>query len=178
MSDTTPYFQRMQMIKLGILPKEAVAKPKKPISKKSKNKIAEEKAEKNLRNDDTEKEKWFNLIRGKLTGFCKCGCGMPSSKKDYKNLEGKIESHYRSSCCHIFPKSKFHSIKYHELNFVERSFWGGCHSVMDDTSIERWVNMADWEDIKANFYILAPLLTAEEKATKFHSMLENLVNNN
>lgn len=35
MSDTMPYFQRMQLIKLGLLPKEAVAKEKKPIAKKN-----------------------------------------------------------------------------------------------------------------------------------------------
>lgn len=33
--ETIPYFRRMQMIKLGLLPKEAVAKEKKPIAKKN-----------------------------------------------------------------------------------------------------------------------------------------------
>jgi hypothetical protein len=125
--------------------------------------------------DKVLKEKWFGLIRNKLTGTCQCGCGKPSSKHDYKNLEGKIESHFRSSCCHIFPKSIFESIKYHPRNYVERAFWGGCHSVMDDTSMDRWSDFADWNDIVEKFHELAPLLTDEERATKFYSHLERLI---
>lgn len=116
------------------------------------------------------KEKWFRLIRTKLTGTCQCGCGNKSQKND--------DMYFRHSCCHIFPKAKFHSIKYHPLNYVERAFWGGCHGVMDDTSMDRWVNMADWEDVKAKFYELAPLLTDEERSTKFYSHLEKLVYGN
>jgi hypothetical protein len=110
---------------------------------------------------------WFSLIRTKLTGTCQCGCGQPSSKKD--------DTYYRHSCCHLFPKNRFDSIKTHPLNFVERAFFGGCHSIFDDTSMDRWVNMADWEDIKAKFYELAPLLTQEERANKFYTHLEKLV---
>ena len=33
MSDTIPYFERMKLIKLGLAPKEAVAKERKPIAK-------------------------------------------------------------------------------------------------------------------------------------------------
>ena len=39
------YFQRMQQIKLGLLPKESGPKPKKAIAKKSAKKIDEEKKE-------------------------------------------------------------------------------------------------------------------------------------
>jgi hypothetical protein len=46
---------------------------------------------------------------------------------------------------------------------------------MDNKSIEEWVNMADWDDIKEKFYQLAPLLTEEEKKTKFYSLFEKLV---
>lgn len=128
--------------------------------------------------DSQMKELWFAAIRQKLTGTCQCGCGNPSSKDDYIGVDGKKESHFRSSCCHIFPKSDFHSIKYHPLNYVERAFWGGCHTNMDNKSMDRWVGMSDWDDIKAKFYILAPLLTKEEQATKFYSHLEKLVFNN
>ena len=55
--------------------------------------------------------------------------------------------------------------------------FGGCHSVMDDTSMDRWVNFADWEDIKERFHLLAPLLTDEERATKFYTHLEKLIYN-
>jgi len=124
------------------------------------------------------KEKWFRLIREKLTGTCQCGCGNPSSKHDYKNIEGKTESHFRSSCCHIFPKAHFDSVKFHPLNYVERAFWGGCHTNMDNQSMDKWPNMADWDDIKAKFYILAPLLTDEERTSKFYTHLERLVKSN
>ncbi len=117
--------------------------------------------------EKVKKEEWFRLIRGKLTGVCQCGCANKSQKKD--------DMYFRHSCCHIFPKSKFDSVKYHPLNFVERAFWGGCHSVMDDTSMDRWVGMADWDDIKAKFYELAPLLTDEERASKFYAHFERLV---
>lgn len=117
--------------------------------------------------EQTEKEKWFALIRTKLVGTCQCGCGQKSQKKD--------DMYFRHSCCHLFPKSKFGSIKYHPLNYVERAFFGGCHSVMDDTSMDRWVNFADWDDIKEKFHILAPLLTDEERASKFYSHFERLI---
>ena len=120
--------------------------------------------------DKVEKEKWFRLVREKLTGWCQCGCGEKSQKKDDK--------FFRHSCCHIFPKAKFHSVKYHSENFVERTFWGGHHSVFDDTSIDRWVNMADWDNIKRKFHILEQLLTDEEKTYKFYTQLKTLVENN
>ncbi len=96
-----------------------------------------------------------------------CGCGKPSSKNDDK--------YFIFSCAHVFPKSKFKSVRYHKMNFVERAFWGGCHSIMDDTSIERWKGFADWEKIKEIFFELAPLLTDEERANKFYSNLEKLI---
>lgn len=117
--------------------------------------------------DAVDKEKWFRLIRINLTGTCQCGCGNPSSKKDDK--------YFRFSCCHLFPKKDFHSIKYHPLNYVERAFWGGCHTNLDEQGMDKWVNMADWDDIKEKFYELAPLLTDEERSFKFYAQLEKLV---
>lgn len=145
--------------------------PYKGIAKKSAKKIAEEKQEKELRNGgDTLMENWFKARRKNLVGVCQCGCGRQSQKKD--------DMYFRHSCAHIFPKFKFESIMYHPLNYVERAFFGGCHGVMDDTSMDRWVNFADWEDIKAKFHELAQLLTDEERATKFYSHLEKLVYSN
>ena len=46
MSETIPYFERLKKIKLGLLDKEAVAKPRKPIAKVSEKKKAQDKAEK------------------------------------------------------------------------------------------------------------------------------------
>lgn len=166
MSDTIPYFERMKLIKLGLAPKEAVAKERKPIAKKSAKRIEQDKLDK-VNSSNDELELWFKNTRNKLCGFCKCGCNLTSSKNDDK--------YFKFSCCHIFPKSKFESIKTHPLNFVERAFWGGCHSVMDDTSMDRWKGFADWNDIVEKFHLLAPLLTDEERATKFYSHLEKLI---
>jgi hypothetical protein len=138
------------------------------IPKKSKKRLAEDKANKEaLGEDDTMKEKWFKARRKEMVSVCQCGCGKSSQKKD--------DMYFRHSAAHIFPKSKFESVQYHRLNWVERAFFGGCHSVMDDTSMDKWPNMADWDDIKEKFHQLAPLLTDEERATKFYSKLESLV---
>lgn len=117
--------------------------------------------------EETDKQKWFKLIRTKLTGTCQCGCAQPSSKNDEKN--------YRSSCCHVFPQRIFKSVQFHPHNFVERAFWGGCHTNFDEQSMDKWVNMADWDNIKEIFYELAPLLTEMERTTKFYRHLENIV---
>ena len=118
----------------------------------------------------SELDKWFLSTRKKLTGVCQCGCGNKSQKND--------DTWYKASCCHIFPKSKFNSVRTHPLNFVERSFFGGCHSIFDDTSMNRWVGLADWADIREKFKELSQELTDEERSTKFYSQLEGLVYNN
>lgn len=148
--------------------KEPKAKRFYQIPKVSEKRKAIIQAEKELRGvDDTLMENWFKARRRDMVGICQCGCGKPSQKKD--------DMYFRHSAAHIFPKSKFESIMYHPLNFVERAFFGGCHSIMDDTSMERWPNMADWDDIKEKFHALAPLLTEGERSLKFYSFLENLI---
>lgn len=150
-------------------------KEKKPIRKKSEKKLAEEAAQKKLvsSDGDTLKEQWFKARRREMTGTCQCGCAEPSQKKD--------DLWFRCSAAHIFPKDDFKSIEYHPLNWVERRFWAGssgsnaCHTMMDDASMERWPNFADWQDIRERFFILAPLLTDGERANKFYGHLEKLV---
>lgn len=112
-------------------------------------------------------DKFFEDARKRMVGTCQCGCAKPSQKND--------DTFYRHCIAHIFPKRAFKSIATHPLNWVERSFWSGCHSQMDDTSMDRWVNFADFDDIKEKFHVLAPLLTDEERATKFYSHLERLI---
>jgi len=143
-------------------------KQKKPyqIKKVSDKRAAKIKEEQKANSDDS-MDKFFEKMRKRMTGVCQCGCGTKTQKDD--------DTFYRNCICHIFPKRIFKSIATHELNWVERAFWGGCHSQMDDTSIERWKNFADWEDIKERFHILAPLLTDEERASKFYHNLENLI---
>jgi hypothetical protein len=142
-------------------------KKPKPIAKKSEKKIQEEKLAKG---SDEAMDRFFEAARKRMTGFCQCGCTHKSSKND--------DTFYRHSIAHIFPKRIFKSIATHPLNWVERAFFGGCHSAMDDTSMDRWPNFADFEDIKERFHLLVPHLTDEERATKFYSKLESLVYSN
>jgi hypothetical protein len=146
-------------------------KPKKPLKQESDKTKAKKAGEKNARgSEDTFKEAWFKARRREMVGVCQCGCGQPSHKHDDQN--------FRGSAAHIFPKSErdgFPSIALHPLNWVERRMYGGCHDNMDNGSMDKWPNFADWDDIKEKFYILAPLLTDEERAKKFYTKLESLV---
>lgn len=161
------YLQKRRSIALGLEapPQKKEQTPLRQVSEKKKAKDAEEK--KQLKGDDTFKEKWFQARRKRLVGTCQCGCGRPSQKKD--------DLYFRHSICHIFPKAIFESVALHPLNQVERAFFGGCHTNMDEGGLDKWPNMADWEDIREKFFVLAPLLTEEERAKKFYSHLEKLV---
>jgi len=150
-----------------------------PIRKISLKKQARQDEEKKLcsAEGDTFLEQWFKNCRLFMTGICQCGCGEPSQKNDNK--------FFRGSAAHIFPKCDFPSIMYHPLNWVERRLWAGltgtnaCHDEMDDiTKMRQWPNFADWEDIKAKFFVLDPLLTEEEKKKDFYIMLAKLVSEN
>lgn len=162
------YQEKLLAIKNGTLPKECVAKPKKPLKKISDKRAEEMRAEKMVRGEDeTMKEKWFKSRRKEMVGVCQCGCGEPSQKND--------NMWFRSSICHIFPQRLFPSVQFHGLNWVERRFWGGCHSNMDNKSMTLWPQMADWDDIKEKFYQLDTILTEEEKKQKFYTSLRTLV---
>jgi len=165
-STLSPSMLRLQRMSQG-LEMPAGPKPPKPIAKVSAKKKQLNRAAK------PEKEAlddWFDATRKSLTGTCQCGCGAKSQKND--------EMYYKCSCCHILPKRIFKSVMLHPVNFVERAFFGGCHSVMDDTSMDNWPYMADWDDICVKFTIMEPYLTNEEKATKFYSQLKGLVDQN
>lgn len=141
------------------------------IPAKSEKKKAEEAEAKKVRGDeDPEMEKWHQARRKELTGTCQCGCGRKSSKHE--------DRHFRSSNAHILPKVHFKSVALHPLNHVERSFWDGCHATMDTMGMERWVNFADWDDIKAKFKKLEPLVTPQERTRKDFKLLKNLVEKN
>lgn len=160
--------QKLAAIRNGDAAKTTGPKPKKYLNKVSPKKQAADKAAKEqLNGDDTIKEKWFQRQRRKLTGLCQCGCATRSSKHE--------DDHFRSSIAHVFPQRLFPSIQYNDLNWVERNFWEGHHANMDNRSMDLWPNFADWNDIKERFHQLAPLLTDEERATKFYSQLEKLV---
>lgn len=164
--DNIPYRTRLNLIRQGLAEKTTGAKPKKFIPKVSKKKLLADKALKDA-GGDNEMDLFFGRMRGKMVGVCQCGCGKPSQKKD--------DTFFRNCICHIFPKRIFKSIATNELNWVERAFFGGCHSNMDNKSMDLWVNFADWDDIKEKFYQLAPMLTEDERKTKFYTHLEKLV---
>lgn len=145
--------------------KKKVRKRIRPISKKRAKEMAD--AKKVLNGGISEKEKWFLARNAELTGTCQCGCGKRSQKDD--------EMYFRHSCCHVFPKKKFKTIALHPINCVERAFFGGCHFNMDERSLDKWPQMADWDDVKERFHVLAPLLTDRERASKFYKHLEQLV---
>ena len=167
----------LERMRKARIPREK--KRPKPIAKVSKKKQAQQKAEKKERSseDETLKERWFKARRREMTGFCGCGCGETSSKNDDVN--------FRSSIAHIFPKGKdasgkprFPSVMFDPDNWIERRFWGGCHTNMDEAGMDKWPNMEDWPQIKAKIHLLAPKLTDEERATKFYRTLEKLVYEN
>lgn len=164
------YLEKRRAIMLGLQAPDP-KKEQKPIAKISEKKKAKMAEEKKARGDkDPIKEKWFKARRREMVGTCQCGCAQPSQKNS--------DEHFRGSAAHIFPKSEkdgFPSVAYHPLNWVERACFGGCHTNMDEGGLDKWPLMADWEDIKERFHILAPLLTDEERAKKFYKHLERLV---
>lgn len=160
------YREDLHKIRLGLMPKTTGPKERKPLKKVSDKKKAEQ-AEQKAKGSDSEMDVFFEKMRKKMVGVCQCGCARKSSKME--------DEHYRCSISHIFPKRIFKSIATHELNWVERNFWDGCHGNMDNRSIERWPMFADFDDIKEKFHQLAPLLTNEERSKKFYTQLEKLI---
>ncbi len=170
MSEVIPYFERLRLIKQGLLPKEAVAKPKKAIAKVSKKrKLENEKSKQN--EGDSEMDRFFELMRKEMTGKC-LFCGGKTEKNNDK--------YYKFSIAHLFPKkpSMFPSIATHPLNWLELCYFGNsCHSNFDNgkLSFELLKDSKEWDVIVDKFNQLAPLLTDAERAKKFYTNLETLI---
>lgn len=159
---TNEYFNKLRNEKL--FGKQPEKKKVHAIAKQSEKKKKEVAAN---RDQDELLDKFYEDARKKLTGICQCGCAHKSQKND--------DTFYRHCICHIFPKAKFPTIARHPLNWVERTFWQGHHTNFDEQGMDKWPLMADWEDIKEKFYILAECLTDQERAMKFYTKLESLV---
>lgn len=147
-----------------------IPKPKKyyqipKVSKKRQKRMAEDGRPIGERLDE-----WFAERRKEMVGVCQCGCARKSSRNEDDN--------YRSSICHIFPKKAFPSVACHPLNWVELNFWDGCHTTFDNMGVDRWVNMACFDDIKEKFRLIDPYLAPEEKAKKFYQNLKSIVDEN
>lgn len=97
---------------------------------------------------------WFLDRRSEMTGFCQCGCGRRSSKYE--------DDHYKASAAHILSQRLFLSVAAHPFNFIEMNFWDGCHTNMDDRSVELWPNMECWEEIVRRFAIIYPCIAPAE----------------
>lgn len=165
--------EQLRLLRIARTPREK--KQNYTIPKVSAKKKAQKAQEKKLvsSDGDTLKEQWFKARRKEMTGICGCGCSESSQKKD--------DLYFRHSAAHILPKGLFPSVMYHPLNWVERRFWAGihgrsaCHTMMDEAGLDRWPNMEDWSIIRERVFMLALLLTPEEKATNFYTRLEKLI---
>ena len=145
MSDQLSYFQRMQKIKLGLLPKESGPKPKKPIAKKSPKKIAEEKEERASRGPDGETQltKWFKLQMRMMPEYC---------EETGLKLETKIYKYAIMSICHILPKATCKSVALHPLN---RMFFNvDFHQKFDAMSWEEREQLGCWKEIRERLIMM------------------------
>lgn len=150
MAENTTYFERMKLIKLGLLPKEAVAKPKKAIKKVSDKKSKDiSKAKEN--GSYGEMDRWFIERRKEMTGYC-CECGKKSFKEDDK--------YYKWSLAHIIKKSIFNSVSTHPNNFLELCW---LHHQEFDSSYENAQKMNCWSLAKERFEIMKPSITEKHK---------------
>lgn len=170
MSDTMPYFRKLQLIKQGLMAKEAVPKPKKAIAKKSAKKILEEKEQKES-GTDGEMDKFFSAMRKRMTGKCFI-CGGKTEKDN--------DDKYKFSIAHLFPKkpTMFPSIATHPSNWLELCFHNNsCHTNFDSGKItfQLLKDSKEWDVIVEKFHELAPLLTDEERTRKYYTHLEELI---
>lgn len=120
------YFERMKLIKLGLLPKESGAKPKKPIAKISEKK-KKEMAEAKDANGETDLVRFFKACMKRMTGHC-CNC---FNRTETKNYEAAI-----FSICHILDKrdTVCPSVKTHPCNWIELCV--DCHKEFDTPPLE------------------------------------------
>lgn len=170
MTEPLPYFERLRLIKLGLLPKEAVAKPKKAIAKVSVKKSKEIAKEKES-GSDGEMDRFFQSMRSRMVGKC-LFCGGKTEKNNDK--------YYKFSIAHLFPKkpTMFPSVATHHSNFLELCHFGNsCHTNFDQgkISFELLKDSKEWDIIVEKFHELSPLLTDEERSRKFYTNLETLI---
>jgi hypothetical protein len=156
------YFERMKLIKLGLLPKEAVKKEKKPLKKVSDKKAAEKSSAKG----DDALDLWFEARRKEMTGRCVL-CNGKSEKSS--------DEHYRKSIHHLLDKKPtlFPSVSCHEDNWLELCFFGNsCHTNIHNRTItwELLFDSAEWELIVSKFRKIYPFI-AENERKNIHPLL-------
>ena len=145
------YFERLQKIKLGQLPKEAVAKARKPIAKLSEKKKEEIKLAKET-NGENALDKWFDEIEKRHFtengGSCmECKLWIPPQ-------------YARHATAHLLPKKIFKSVATHPLNYLILGAGCGCH---DKThTISKFIKMKTFPLAKERILQMMPLLPTDE----------------
>jgi hypothetical protein len=149
------YFERMKLIKLGLAPKEAVAKAKKPMKRVSDKKKAQDAEAKEARGGEaTELQKWYQKIMDSEVPKC-WETGEKIDKNDKFGWHGSI--------AHILPKELFPSVETHPVNYMILKMWGGTHGQYD-SNWENAAKMKVWPyALKTIIGTLFPCLTPEEK---------------
>lgn len=200
MSEEQPiltYFQRLQLIKQGRLPKEAVKKEKKPMKRMSDKKAAELKEQKE-KGTDSELDLFFDKMVKRCKGKC-LFCGGKTTAIDTKfwrddnekwsqeandkKHERTIETMKRASVAHLLPKRSiekggFPSVATNEDNWIELCW--NCHTSFDKNKIT-WLMLKDskeWDILKEKLLNVLPVVVIEERANKIYSELEKLVYGN
>lgn len=195
MSEYQPsYFERMKLIKLGLLPKEAVAKSKKPMKKVSDKRAAENKAARE-KCGESELDKFFDVMIKRCTGKCLfCGGKTTAVSNNFwrddnpkwsqeandRKHEQTIETMKRASVAHLLPKRDidkggFPSVATNEYNWIELCW--DCHTSFDKGR-PSWVMLRDskeWDIISEKLLSVLPMVAIEERKNKLYSQLIELV---
>lgn len=135
------------------LPKE---KKKYTIPKKSAKKLKQEAEERNdnKASGGSKLNRWYLERRLSMTGVCG-HCGAASSKNS--------DAYFRSSICHILPKSIFPSVATHESNWIELCCFGNdCHGNMDHHTLDL-AEMNCYDTIIERFVAMYPDISLKEK---------------
>lgn len=189
-----PYHDRFRLIKLGLLPKEAVKKEKKPLKKIS-DKKAKELAEQRKSGTDSESDLFFDAMIKRCTGKC-LFCNSKTTAVDAKfyrddnhkwseeandrKHERTVEMMKRASVAHLLPKRNiekggFPSVATHEDNWIELCW--SCHTSLDSGKIT-WDFIRDskeWDIIKEKLLNVLPAVAMEERKHKLYARLESLI---
>lgn len=190
------YQEKLRKIKLGLLPKEAVAKKKTPMKKISDKKRLADAEEKN-RGSDSELDLFFDAMLKKCTGKC-LFCNSKTTAIDPKfwrddnpkwseeanerKHERSVEAMKRASIAHLLPKREidkggFPSVGTHEDNWIELCWQ--CHHDLDNNKIT-WEFIKDskeWDLIKEKLLNVLPMVAPEEKKHKLYTKLVELTYN-
>lgn len=127
--------EKLRLIKLGLLPKECVPKPKKNLNRISKKRAIQMAADRVERgDDDTDLQRFFKAAMKRMTGHC-LNC---PARTETKNYAGAI-----FSIAHILDKrdTMFPSVKDNLNNWVE--LCPDCHLEFDSTPLEK--NKTLWD---------------------------------